>query len=68
MQSFLTRFGSLVTGVLCGFDRLFFRGTLRAIAYPGGLRTYLFLNRILYKDFAAHSEDVTSRLESIRSR
>lgn len=63
MQSFLTKFGSLVTGVLCGFDRLFLAGTLRGVAYPAGLRTYLFLNRILYKDFAAHSEDVTKRLE-----
>jgi hypothetical protein len=63
MKSFLSRFGSLVTGVLCGFDRLFFTGTLRGIAYTAGLRSYLFLNHILYKDFAAHSESVTTRLE-----
>jgi hypothetical protein len=37
MQAFLHRFGHLVLGVLSGFDRLFFRGTLRNLAYPLGL-------------------------------
>lgn len=63
MHTFLNKFASLVTGVLCGFDRLFLAGSLRRIAFPLGLQGYLFFNRILYKDFAEHSEKITARLE-----
>jgi hypothetical protein len=63
MTSFLRKFSHLVLGVLSGFDRLFFRGTLRNLAYSEGLQHYLWANRIPYKDFAAHSEAVTHRLE-----
>jgi hypothetical protein len=63
MKSFLQRFGSVITGVLKGFDRLFLRGTLRNLAYKQGLQHYLWANRILYKDFDQHSEHVTEELE-----
>ncbi len=62
MRSFLTRFAGLVSGVLSGFDRLFFRGTLRGLAHPRGLQWYLWANRIPYKDFAQHSQQVTAEL------
>jgi hypothetical protein len=68
MIAFLTRFAALVRGVLSGFDRLFFTGTLRTIAHPRGLQRYLYDHRILYKDFAAHSLDVTKRLEQASLR
>src|SRR5258708_4770828 len=63
MSAFLQRFGSLVLGILSGFDRLAFRGTLRNLAYARGLQHYLWANRIPYKDFAAHSQAVTRQLE-----
>jgi hypothetical protein len=63
MQSFLTRFAAVVGGVLSGFDRLFFCGTLRRLSHPRGLQNYLWAHRIPYKDFAAHSLEVTARLE-----
>lgn len=68
MNAFLRRFSNVVLGVLCGFDRLFFRGTLRRLAYPLGLQNYLWYNRILFKDFAAHSLEVTARLEEASLR
>jgi hypothetical protein len=64
MHTFLTRFADLITGVLCGFDRLFFRASLRNLTRPFGLQNYLWANRILFKDFAQHSEEVTARLEA----
>ena len=33
-DAFLTKFGQHVTGILCGFDRLRFRGTLRMLFDP----------------------------------
>ena len=39
MHTFLSKFASVVSGVLCGFDRLFFSGSLRRLSYPGGLRS-----------------------------
>jgi hypothetical protein len=68
MLSFLTKFASLVRGVLHGFDRLFFRGSLRNLAHTRGLQRYLWAHRIPYKDFAAHSLDVTKRLEEASLR
>lgn len=63
MHTFLERFASVVAGVLCGFDRLFFSGSLRRLAHAQGIQSYLFFNRIWSKDFAEHSQDITARLE-----
>ena len=43
-QAFLSKFGKVVRGVLSGFDRLLFRGTLRNLSYPLGLQNYLCKN------------------------
>jgi hypothetical protein len=63
MRSFLTKFAAVVRGVLQGFDRLFFCGSLRRLSYCRGLQHYLWAHRIPYKDFAAHSLETTARLE-----
>jgi hypothetical protein len=68
MLSFLTRFAAVVRGVLSGFDRLFFCGSLRRLSYCRGLQHYLWEHRIPYKDFARHSLDVTARLEEASLR
>jgi hypothetical protein len=53
-----------ISGVLSGFDRLIFRGTLRSIAYPAGMDQYLYHNQILLKDFGAHVEHVSQQLKA----
>jgi hypothetical protein len=68
MLSFLTKFAAVVRGVLSGFDRLFFCGTLRNLAHCRGLQHYLWVHRVPYKDFAAHSLEVTARLEEASLR
>ncbi len=68
MRSFLTKFAAVVRGVLNGFDRLFFSGSLRGLAYPRGLQHYLWAHRIPFKDFDAHSQEVTARLEEASLR
>jgi hypothetical protein len=68
MLSFVSKFASVVRGVLNGFDRVFFRGTLRNLAYPAGLQHYLWAHRIPYKDFGPHSLEMTARLEEASLR
>jgi hypothetical protein len=68
MLSFLAKFATAVRGVLSGFDRLFFCGSLRTLSYAKGLQAYLWFRRIPYKDFAAHSLEVTARLEEASLR
>jgi hypothetical protein len=68
MRSFLSKFATVVRGVLSGFDRLFFCGTLRNIAHTRGLQHYLWAHRIPFKDFAVHSLEVTARLEEASLR
>jgi hypothetical protein len=62
MRSFLSKFSGLVRGVLCGFDRLFLRGTLQGITYLQGFRNFLWDKRILLKEFGDYSEQVTAQL------
>ncbi len=40
MKEFLTRHAPVVTGILSGFDRLLFRGTLRAMSAPEVMSSY----------------------------
>jgi hypothetical protein len=68
MNTFLSKFRDVVRGVLNGFDRLFFRGTLRNLAYREGLQHYLWANNVLYKNFAKHSEAVSQQLEEASLR
>ncbi len=68
MLSFLSKFSTVVRGVLSGFDRLFLCGTLRGLSYRKGLQHYLWAHRIPYKDFAAHSLEVTKRVEEASLR
>ena len=51
MQSFIARHEDKIKGVLSGWDRIRFRGTLRFIANTHGLMNFLWLMRILLKDF-----------------
>jgi len=43
VRRFVAQFGSLITGVLSGFDRLVFRGSLIPLHRPGGM--FVFLER-----------------------
>ena len=51
MESFLSRFGSLVTAVLSGFDRLVFRGTLIPLVMPRGMYTFLLRAGVQLLDY-----------------
>jgi hypothetical protein len=63
VNDFVQRYGSVVVGVLSGFDRLLFQGTLRSISYVKALEKFLQAHHILYKDFAAFAQSCTDQIE-----
>ena len=64
MEKFTANHQGQISGVLSGFDRLVFRGTLRSIAYAAGMNQYLCSNEILLKNFGSHVEHITQRLKT----
>jgi len=63
VEKFIANHQGQISGVLSGFDRLVFRGTLRSIAYAAGMNQYLWSNQILLKQFGSHVEQVSQRLK-----
>jgi len=63
MHQFIAQHQEQIVGVLSGFDRVVFRGTLRPIAYAEGMRRYLRATHVLLKDFGRHVEEVSNRLK-----
>ena len=64
MESFIQRHRQDVIGVLGGFDRVLFRGTLRSISYGDGLDRFLGAVRVKYKDFGTFAEGLSERLKN----
>ena len=66
MNEFIQRHEAEVIGAMSGFDRLWFRGTLRLIAHVAGLGSYLRYARggaTLLKDFGEWSLGLTARVK-----
>lgn len=62
VQAFLARHADKVTGVISGFDRLRFQGSVRALYTPELMQEYLWRAKVLLKDFKAHVTAVTERV------
>ncbi len=62
MKKFLQRFGSHVKGVLSGLDRIRFRGTQRLLASVRGMKQYLWMRQIPWKDFTPWAQDLTQTM------
>jgi hypothetical protein len=64
MERFMTRHEGRIVGMLSGFDRLVFRGTLRSISFLKGMDQFLSSQRVLYKDFGAFATRITARVRA----
>jgi hypothetical protein len=64
MERFVTRHRDRIVGILSGFDRLLFRGTLRSISYVDGLDKFLSSQGVLYRDFKPYVEGLSERLKT----
>ena len=62
MKRFIQQHADQVSGVLSGFDRMRFRGTLRWLAYTKGMRGFLNHVGVLLKDFKSYVQGVTDQI------
>jgi hypothetical protein len=74
MQQFTEKYRDQIVGILSGFDRLVFRGSLRRLNYghwdralgalvARGMEEYLWQNKILFKHYAQHVKQVSEHLK-----
>jgi hypothetical protein len=68
MQSFLARHASKIKGVLSGFDRIRFRGTLRWLANTKGMKNWLWHQNVLLKEFKAVVLSLTEQVRTESER
>jgi hypothetical protein len=63
MKQFIARFEKQIHGTLSGFDRVMFRGSLRRLTHPQGMKMYLIQNGILCKQYQDHVKQVSQELK-----
>jgi hypothetical protein len=68
MQRFIQQHADDVSGVLSGFDRMRFRGTLRWLAHTQGMFGFLSHMGVLLKDFKAYAQGITERIRAATER
>src|SRR5712675_882250 len=61
-ERFLARFGEHFIGILSGFDRMRFLGSLRTLQEVCGMMGYLSRANVLLKDFSAYAQALTDRV------
>lgn len=63
MQQFIKKHQQDIRGVLSGWDRIRFRGTIRMLAYADGLLGWLADRRVLLKHFKSFSLGLTAQVK-----
>jgi hypothetical protein len=63
MKQFIAKFESQIQGTLSGFDRVVFRGSLRRLTHPQGMKMYLIRNGLLCKQYQDHVKQVSQDLK-----
>lgn len=62
MHQFTKQHQKDILGVLNGFDRIRFRGTIRWLASVSGLGSFLCLRGVLLKDFTEWAKGLTRQI------
>jgi hypothetical protein len=68
MKSFVQRYRAEIKGVLSGFDRLRFRGTIRWLSSLRGMATFMKTVGLLLKDFKGWAHDRTEQIREATER
>lgn len=64
MERFSKRHEGRIKGIISGFDRILFRGSLRSISYRTGIERWLSSRGILLTDFADFAEAMSKRIRA----
>lgn len=68
MKTFLNRHATKILGVLNGFDRLIFRGALRALCHIPGVKGFLQDRGRRIEQFTTFAKDITDRITKAAER
>lgn len=63
MHQFIAKFEKDICGVMSGFDRVLFRGSLRRLTHSLGMKWYLAQNDILCQKYADHVKEVSHQVK-----
>ncbi len=63
MERFLKRHEGRIKGIISGFDRILFKGSLRSISSLRMMNIYLFSQHILYRDFGTWAQGLSDRIK-----
>jgi hypothetical protein len=63
MQQFIAKFKKDIQGVMSGFDRVLFRGSLRRLTHSLGMKWYLSQNNILCKQYQDHVKEISQKVK-----
>lgn len=63
MRRFLDQHKERIVGVLSGFDRILFRGTLRCLDYQDGIEAFLATHRVLLKNFGKYAQGLSEEVK-----
>ena len=64
MNEFIAKYENQISGAISGFDRLVFRGNLRSLVHERGMKSYLWQNQVLLKEFGQHAKATSDRLKA----
>jgi hypothetical protein len=63
VERFLNRNQNRIKGIISGFDRILFRGSLRPICYSKRIQAWLSSQGILMKDFRSYAMTLSERIK-----
>ncbi len=63
MLEFMQKYRDKASSILSGFDRIVFRGLLRSIVHPDGMKRHLSRCDVPRRNFGAHVEETTKKLK-----
>lgn len=63
MKQFTRQHEDRINGVISGFDRLVFRGSLRTLSHKAGMKLYLSRVGVLLKEFGHHVQALSTQVK-----
>lgn len=62
MERFIKQHDNRIAGIITGYDRMIFRGTLRSLSYVKGMEIWLTGQQVLLKNFGPYVDGITEQL------